>query len=242
MYYTTYIHKNNINYLIFFFFLISYLDLSFNEIRIVENLSIKDIPKIKELYLANNKITKIENLQELVPIKNLELGSNRLREIENLENLVNIETLWLGRNKITEIKGINHLSHLRILSLQSNRLTEIGVKGLVGLNCLEELYLSHNGITDIDGLQSLKQLRTLDISANKIKTLVGLNELPDLDEIWCNDNLVDSMDNIEQQVTKSIKCLYFERNPVATHVQYRRMFINMFPQLKQLDATMVKRN
>ena len=47
---------------------------------------------------------------------------------------------------------------------------------------LNEIYLSHNLIGKIDGLP--KTLRVLDLTCNGLKSLEGLNELEDLEEIW----------------------------------------------------------
>jgi len=53
------------------------LDISFNRIRKIENLS--KLKKLKKLYLCANKITKIENLEELEGLELLELGDNKIR-------------------------------------------------------------------------------------------------------------------------------------------------------------------
>ena len=55
----------------------SYLDLSFNEIRRIENL--ETLINLRELYLVSNKVTQIENLGSLTALTTLELGCNRLR-------------------------------------------------------------------------------------------------------------------------------------------------------------------
>lgn len=55
----------------------SFLDLSFNLIRGIENL--EQLVHLRDLYLANNKITEIRNLGNLAGLRLLELGSNRIR-------------------------------------------------------------------------------------------------------------------------------------------------------------------
>lgn len=59
------------------FSIFRFLDLSFNEIRIIENLD--TLVNMKSLLLANNKIERIQGLDNLTLITQLELGSNRIR-------------------------------------------------------------------------------------------------------------------------------------------------------------------
>jgi Leucine-rich repeat (LRR) protein len=55
------------------------IDLSFNGIRVVPKAFNKIGNSLVHLYLVNNKIKVIENLNDLPKLKMLELGSNRLR-------------------------------------------------------------------------------------------------------------------------------------------------------------------
>ena len=96
----------------------SWLDLSFNQIRKIENIA--TLTELRELYFVNCKIAELEGLDSLVNLRLLEMGSNRLRTIQNLGNLTNLEELWLGRNKIATIQvrfhwvGAVSLSHLAL--------------------------------------------------------------------------------------------------------------------------------
>ncbi len=80
----------------------SWLDLSFNQIRKIENIA--TLTELREIYFVNCKIAELEGLDSLVNLRLLEMGSNRLRTIQNLGNLTNLEELWLGRNKIATIQ------------------------------------------------------------------------------------------------------------------------------------------
>ena len=56
------------------------LDLSLRGLtKIPENLD----PNITELYLSNNQISKIENLDKLTNLRVLYLGFNKISKIEN---------------------------------------------------------------------------------------------------------------------------------------------------------------
>lgn len=80
------------------------LDLSFNNIKRIENLD--NQKKLKKLFLLSNKIKKvipppiqIENL-DLPDLEMLELGSNKIQAIENLDRLPRVSELFLGKNRI----------------------------------------------------------------------------------------------------------------------------------------------
>eukprot|EP00494_Astrolonche_serrata_P023562 UN23820 len=73
---------------------LTWLDLSFNGLRKIENLECLD--NLTDLFLVNNKIKKIENVNHLKKLNQIELGGNRIRKIENLGGL-NIHSLWLGK-------------------------------------------------------------------------------------------------------------------------------------------------
>lgn len=219
------------------------LDLSFNEVRRIENVG--HLSHLRELYLVSNRIKKIAGLEGLSKLRLLELGSNSLRAIDGpaLQAVPNLEELWLGRNKIARIEGLDHLSNLRKLSIQSNRLTEIGA-GLAQLTRLKELYLSHNGLTGAPlGLSTLVQLTTLDLSGNQLSTLegAGLDQLRLLEELWLNNNALGwaGVEGVFRALAGSLQTIYLEHNPLQKEqppADYVSKIKAMVPKLTQLDA------
>eukprot|EP00455_Lapot_gusevi_P007724 TRINITY_DN13300_c0_g1_i4.p1 TRINITY_DN13300_c0_g1~~TRINITY_DN13300_c0_g1_i4.p1 ORF type:complete len:354 (+),score=70.16 TRINITY_DN13300_c0_g1_i4:73-1134(+) len=212
---------------------LTWLDISFNGIRVIENL--EGLAQLRELYLAHNKITTISGLQHLNNLTLLELGSNRIRTIENLEGLNNLRELWLGRNKISAISGLESLVSLQRLSLQSNRLLEMG-QGLAALHALTELYLSHNGITRITGINTLVNLRILDLGNNQIQKIEGIDSLSVLQELWLNHNQISDWEDLDQLVSKvTLNTIYLEGNPLHRHPEYKNKVLSKLPWIKQLD-------
>lgn len=55
------------------------LDLSFNSLRSMDFLSSCFFPHLEELYIAQNKLRKIEGLEGLPALRVLDLGANRIR-------------------------------------------------------------------------------------------------------------------------------------------------------------------
>ncbi|ETO18104.1 protein phosphatase regulatory subunit, partial [Reticulomyxa filosa] len=212
---------------------------------------------LEQLFLVNNKIKHIRGLQqkkkknlkflynplfELKKNKNKKFeGSNRIRKIENLAQNVLLEELWLGKNKIECIENMETLVNLRLLSLQSNRITRIGPSLRENFK-IEELYLSHNGFTQMDdGLLCLVNLRVLDMAGNQITKIENLQRCTRLQELWLNDNRIDSFDGLQCIVDSRcpLQTIYLERNPIEINNEYKiykLAILSRFPHLKQLDA------
>ena len=55
--------------------------MSFNLIKVIENLGC--LTKVTKLYLVQNKVSKIEGLQNLSQLEMVELGANKIR-VRNL--------------------------------------------------------------------------------------------------------------------------------------------------------------
>lgn len=222
------------------------LDLSFNELRFTRGLH--GMPKLKKLYLIENKITRIDpdDFNDMPELEMLELGSNRLRKIEHLDNIPTITQLFLGRNKITRIENLGALKNLRLLNLQSNRIVKI--ENLDELVNLEELYLSHNGISQIENLDKLVNLKTLDLAGNRLKVIKNIAHLTKLVDLWLNNNLIDSDEALEESLEEiaklpALETLYLEQNPICTTIgqdEYRRTVLRALPRLQQLDADYVE--
>lgn len=219
------------------------LDLSFNNIKHIKHVN--TLTKLENLYFVQNRISKIENIENLINLTNLELGGNKIENIENLDSLVNLQQLWLGQNKISKLQNLSMLSNLRILSIQSNRIEKI--EGLEGLHSLEELYLSHNRISKIEGLSTLRNLRVLDITSNAITKLENLEKLTELTDFWCSYNKLSDYSNVANALSncKKLETVYFEGNPLQLNdpTGYRRKLRLCFgPQLEKIDALYLKQS
>lgn len=216
---------------------LSILDLSFNKIKHIKNIS--HMHDLKTLFLVANKISKIEGLEGLDKLTSLELGSNRIRELKNLDTLVNLEELWVAKNKIVEISGLDKLSNLRLLSIQSNRISDL--TALQTVPSLEELYISHNALTSLEGLQRNLKLRVLDISNNQISSLAGLGPLEALEELWASYNHIGDFADVERELKdkKDLTTVYFEGNPLQLRspALYRNKVRLALPQVSQIDAS-----
>uniref|UniRef100_A0A8C1LYK5 Nischarin n=1 Tax=Cyprinus carpio TaxID=7962 RepID=A0A8C1LYK5_CYPCA len=121
------------------------LDMSRNFIRCIDE-SVKLIPEVEFLDLSYNELSLVENLQHLYNLVHLDLSFNKLTVLEAVHTkLGNIKTLNLSGNQLETLSGLSKLYSLVNLDLSSNRLAQLDeIKNIGTLPCLEKLSLADN--------------------------------------------------------------------------------------------------
>uniref|UniRef100_A0A672QR83 Nischarin n=1 Tax=Sinocyclocheilus grahami TaxID=75366 RepID=A0A672QR83_SINGR len=121
------------------------LDMSRNFIRCIDD-SVKLIPAVEFLDLSYNELSLVENLQHLYNLVHLDLSFNKLTVLEGVHTkLGNIKTLNLSGNQLETLSGLSKHYSLVNLDLSSNRLTQLDeIKHIGTLPCLEKLSLADN--------------------------------------------------------------------------------------------------
>ncbi|KAF4097503.1 nischarin isoform X1 [Onychostoma macrolepis] len=121
------------------------LDMSRNFIRCIDE-SVKLIPEVEFLDLSHNELSLVENLQHLYNLVHLDLSFNKLKVLEGVHTkLGNIKTLNLSGNQLETLSGLSKLYSLVNLDLSRNRLAQLDeIKHIGTLPCLEKLSLADN--------------------------------------------------------------------------------------------------
>ncbi|XP_056303562.1 nischarin isoform X1 [Danio aesculapii] len=121
------------------------LDMSRNYIRCIDE-SVKLIPEVEFLDLSHNELSLVENLEHLYNLVHLDLSFNKLTILEGVHTkLGNIKTLNLSGNQLETLSGLSKLYSLVNLDLSSNKLTQLDeIKHIGLLPCLEKLNLANN--------------------------------------------------------------------------------------------------
>nr|XP_009294455.1 nischarin isoform X2 [Danio rerio] len=121
------------------------LDMSRNYIRCIDE-SVKLIPEVEFLDLSHNELSLVENLEHLYNLVHLDLSFNKLTVLEGVHTkLGNIKTLNLSENQLETLSGLSKLYSLVNLDLSSNKLTQLDeIKHIGLLPCLEKLNLANN--------------------------------------------------------------------------------------------------
>ena len=172
-----------------------YLDLSKCDLEKIP-FELHNMTWLNGLNLAENKITKIENLNELKKLKVLELWSNQVEKIENLEELKNLNILNLYNNQISKIENLEKLSVLETLDLYNNQISKI--ENLDELIYLLHLSLFKNKIRIIENLTKLRNLQFLSLSVNQIEKIENLSELINIEDLYLMLNKITSIENLEE--------------------------------------------
>ena len=82
---------------------------------------------LRELYLQENFITEIRNVNFLSKLEILDISYNKLEHLDNIDQLANLECLYLNSNKIEEYQELLNLkvnSKLTTISLFNNDITK----------------------------------------------------------------------------------------------------------------------
>ncbi|XP_033214751.1 uncharacterized protein PFB0765w isoform X2 [Belonocnema kinseyi] len=144
-----------------------------NGIREIANL--ENQTELKSLYLHNNVINKIENLEYLTKLDSLNVSHNMIRKIENLEKLKSLNTLNISHNYLQEGGDIEHLQdleHLSVLDLSHNRIDTLEVVEILGsMKSLRVLTLTGNPVVKL--IKTYRKTLTL-----MCKNLMHLDERP----------------------------------------------------------------
>jgi hypothetical protein len=160
------------------------IDLSYNEITVIKNLSF--LPSLQRLELNNNKITETTGLSGIISLNLLSLENNLITRISGLNQCEHLQQLFLAGNKISKIGGLEQLASLNQLDLDNNQIRKI--EGLDHLTDLEKLSLNGNSITELGGLEQLQSLEYLEIANNKISAIKDMANLSGLRSLIIRNN------------------------------------------------------
>ncbi len=134
----------------------------------------KYTPKLSLIFLRNNRLTAIPDLQNCSKLSKLFLDFNRIKKIgeNSFSGLSQLLALYLHNNEINEIhpKAFFGLERLEYLHLTHNNISYLPPKLLDGLIALDTLQIEHNYITNLPNkiFKDLFKLRILYLNDNSI--------------------------------------------------------------------------
>lgn len=231
------------------------LDLSFNNISLLDCHDFANMTRLRELSLEWNKISSLQQyvFKDLIRLQILKLHANQITKLNSAFKmfLPNLKQLRLNGNKLISIKHreFEGLQSLQNLSLHENQIMKLNNGAFIGLTNLTDIQLQSNAITEKDiqkgVFNEMISLRRLDLRDNHIhyKDSSALpnppfSKLSHLEILsipgqhhrgkskWLPQNLLEGLANLLVFDTRNIQILSLHKD----------MF-NYTPQLQQLDIS-----
>ena len=181
------------------------------------------------IYLYDNHLTRIENLNFAENLTHLYLQNNRLSKLENLHCCSKLEKLYLAGNQIQVLEGLDQCRHLAEIHLENQRLPN-GEKLVFEprtLQCLvwRSRYVVSHVSTRKNG--SFVGIEILNIAGNNLDSLAELSGLEKLQNLTASNNNLTNLRELVQllSIWPSLKRLDTSQNPLCSKARYRERLI-----------------
>jgi Leucine-rich repeat (LRR) protein len=188
------------------------LDLSSNNLNLIDANAFKGSLGVNELILDTNKIEDLTFLEHVINLKKLDLNDNKIRDIKSQTFLKmnQLEYLSLQKNQISTLEPdiFRNLNVLAYLDVSFNKIQVFNQQFPVTSH-LEHLDLSNNLIKSFDSVsfKGLSTLRDLILSNNQIEKIKNRIFHPDLMSLTNLELKNNSINEIEIIITFIIRVL-----------------------------------
>ncbi|XP_053307850.1 toll-like receptor 13 [Spea bombifrons] len=201
-----------------------WLNMSQNEIRIIEDHAFSHLPNLLEIQLSKNRIHTIQHkaFQNLNNLQLLDLSQNLIESLDSLTNLTSLRILCISHNKIFTIQSeiLRPLQALEELNLASNLISDFRMvaKALTNLYMVSKLNLSSNTISNLSSEQRLIKLPSLQylILCNNTISVLDLSYyfMPNLIELNVLRNNMSRINGSSLQNVPNLSKIVFDENPL----------------------------
>lgn len=183
---------------------LSFLDLSFNQIQMIESIAKAGVTRLETLIISHNIITTINDttFKNFSLLKILDLSFNHLTSIGPIfDSIPRLKHLSMAHNNLTSLRFtvFTHLRLLESLDVSNNRLTRIYIEAKSPVfQYLQRINMESNFITNVE------------LSSQLSSTIPNLRYLNLLDnKFFCRNlqNIFDGYDltKLEYEMDKSEK-------------------------------------
>lgn len=225
------------------------LQLSHNQLTVIEDFTFQYLEKLKHLNLKRNKLSSIKRhaLAGLKVLDTLNLADNALTELpENLFSYLScVREISLAGNRFQKIPNFSHLYNLQVLNMSRNALTSVYLENnFAEAQKLEVLDFSHNQVADIPGYvfrSVFSSVKHLNLSFSGVKSIdestFFLEKLESLD-LSGNEhvsNLPKSLMVLEKTEIKSLRLSRMKINDVS--VFHSVLHMTQMEELEQLELS-----
>ena len=176
-------------------------ELDLNSLDIADLTGIQYFIQLTKLNCFNNEITSVD-LRANTKLQELNLGYNKLTSIDLSAN-TQLQVLYLHHNQFNSTLSVANHSQLGTLWVHNNssliavdcsnsNLTNFNVSNCTSLTTLE--CYGNTSLSSITGLSSCTNLMYVDCYNCNFSDLSALSELPNLAEVYCGHNKLDSLE------------------------------------------------
>ena len=190
------------------------LDLSNNGIESVPEQTFSTLPLLESLDLSLNQITVLNDhlFCHLVSLKCLYLQQNNITQISRyaFNDLSFLETLNLNQNHLKSIPFVSFkvLTQLKVLLLNDNPIFSIARHEFNSLHALEQLWIERCQLSNVAELTFHgKKLTTLSLINNDLNRLPDLGNMTDLETLllhgnpWtCDENSIPMLNWLQRHI------------------------------------------
>lgn len=227
------------------------LDLSFNELSVINVTDFNASFNLQSLDLSNNHIVSISSgaFQYTTKLQALNLSNNSLRSVDGatFSGTSNIQHLNLSHNAISLIssKAFLNMDKLEALDLSYNSIRDIPKALFRTLHSLTLLKLQNNMIAQFDDaaiFSTNSTLLELDLSYNDLSN-VSINVLSGLESLNLAYNNFEAINSAMFEHLENLTSLVLDGNPVSTLKtaafeklkNLRRLSLSNMPKLAHLS-------
>lgn len=148
-----------------------YLNIQENETAI-SDVNFKDFPHLDTLYLSNNRLQHIENIELPKTLHTLWLSDNNIKDLTPLQVLNSLSILSINNNAVSSLLPLKEISNLMVLYASGNQIEDAAM--IKNLASLENITLSDNPLRSIEFARELANLKTLLVANTKVSDLSPL--------------------------------------------------------------------
>ena len=208
-----------------------------------ELFSKEKYPKLKKLNLSKNNFTSFSIFGSIPTLLELNLSNNSFVEIFpkkgkknknfNLQNLIYLD---MSSNQLINLNGIQYFSKLKKLKIQQNSISKIDT--LDKMNQLNYLNISFNKLRSCDktNIGILPALKIFICDNNYLKNITCFEKYYSLEILSFNNNKITDMGCLENlSRLENLASLSLINNPITKIVNYRKIIIYVFQNLRILD-------
>lgn len=157
--------------------------------------------QLRSVYLNNNSIERIQNLDSFCRLTHLYLQRNCISKIEGLSQLTSLRRLYLGFNRISRLENIYGLDSLHELHLEQQ---EFSGDFSFEEKSLDSLSVSSTSMKQNDEWRhsfQQKCLKVLNISGLKLRTFECVKSLENLEHLIADGNEFQRSEDIADYIT-----------------------------------------